>query len=139
MPEMTYEQCIELARKSSKKLDELIEKLKAEYNIEYSLANIKAFVRECAYKVKEGDYSAIDDETVKNLILAYRPELKPKKAVQAVSSENKKSVEEIKQEAIAEANKRAEEMQKKAIEGAKKRQEEKKRDWEQTSLGFWNV
>lgn len=132
MPEMTYEQCIELAKKSSKKLDELIEKLKAEYNIEYSSANIKAFVRECAYKVKEGDYAAIDDETVKNLILAYRPEMKPTKTVQATVQ-----TAEIKKE--DEGKKKAEEIKKKAIEEARKKQEEKKRDWEQTSLGFWNV
>lgn len=138
-------------------LNEYIEKVKAENNITYTTKEIANYIRDCARKQKEGDCAVLDDETVKNLILTYDPSKAPKKEIKAtvVSSENKKTAEEIQKEAIADAEARAKkkaedkarvEADKKWIEEEierkkkqKKEEEDKKRGWEQMGLGFWNV
>lgn len=114
-------------------LNEYIDKIKAENNITYETKDIANYIKDCARKQKEGDCAVLDNETVKNLIVTYDPSKAPKKEIKAtVSSENKKSVEEIQKEAIAEAKKEE-------PKAEKPKKEEKQRDWEQTSLGFWNV
>ena len=109
------------------KLNEYIDKIKAEYKIPYETKDISRYIIDCAHKQKEGNCAVLDDETVKNLIVTYDPSKAPKSNIAATVQ-----MAEIKKEAVAEAKKEE-------PKAEKPKKEEKQRGWEQMGLGFWNV